>query len=214
MTTFLSAIDTDSEIQDDRLLGTKDRLLGMFDDVDANPEHRYLQSTIERDSTITNKEEAILEFYRRIRPGDPPTLENAHSLMTALFFNSRRYDQGKVGRYKVNRRLGLDIPDDHRTLTREDVVAIVREIVRLNNGVGSPDDIDHLGNRRVRTVGELIQNQFRIGLLRMEPGDPRANDHNGSGYYDPQHPHQHPAGSGGHKGVLWWLPIVAVHGSN
>ena len=168
VTTFLSAIDTDSEIQDDRLLGTKDRLLGMFDDVDANPEHRYLQSTIERDSTITNKEEAILEFYRRIRPGDPPTLENAHSLMTALFFNSRRYDQGKVGRYKVNRRLGLDISDDHRTLTREDVVAIVREIVRLNNGVGSPDDIDHLGNRRVRTVGELIQNQFRIGLLRME----------------------------------------------
>ena len=168
VTTFLSAIDTDGEIHDDRLLGTKDRLLGMFDDVDANPEHRYLQSTIERDSTITNKEEAILEFYRRIRPGDPPTLENAHSLMTALFFNSRRYDQGKVGRYKVNRRLGLGIPDDHRTLTREDIVAIVREIVRLNNGVGSPDDIDHLGNRRVRTVGELIQNQFRIGLLRME----------------------------------------------
>ena len=168
VTTFLSAIDADSEIQDDRLLGTKDRLLGMFDDVDANPEHRYLQSTIERDSAITNKEEAILEFYRRIRPGDPPTLDNAHSLMTALFFNSRRYDQGKVGRYKVNRRLGLDIPDDHRTLTREDIVAIVREIVRLNNGVGSPDDIDHLGNRRVRTVGELIQNQFRIGLLRME----------------------------------------------
>ena len=168
VTTFLSAIDTDSEIHDGRLLGTKDRLLGMFDDMDTNPEHRYLQSTIERDSTITNKEEAILEFYRRIRPGDPPTLENAHSLMTALFFNSRRYDQGKVGRYKVNRRLGLDIPDDHRTLTREDIVAIVREIVRLNNGVGSPDDIDHLGNRRVRTVGELIQNQFRIGLLRME----------------------------------------------
>src|SRR3990172_4444868 len=101
-------------------------------------------------------------------PGAPPTIENPRGLIPPLFFTPRRYDLGKVGRYKVNKRLAHGLNISERVLVPEDLIAIVREIVRLNNGFGKPDDIDHLGNRRVRTVGELIQNQFRIGLLRME----------------------------------------------
>ena len=168
VTTFLRAIDSDPDIEDEKLLGINERLSAMLESVDNGPDHNYTKSTLDRDPAVTNKEEAVLEFYRRLRPGDPPTMENAHGLMNALFFNPRRYDLGKVGRYKVNRRLGLDVPSDHRILTTTDLVAIVQEIIRLNNGLGRPDDIDHLGNRRVRTIGELIQNQFRIGLLRME----------------------------------------------
>jgi DNA-directed RNA polymerase subunit beta len=149
-------------------LGTNDRVLALFEDIDIHDDHRYIQSTLDRDPACENKEEALLEFYRRLRPGDPPTIENAKQLINSLFFNPRRYDLGKVGRYKVNKRLGRANSTVERTLIPEDLIAIVREIVRLNNGLGRPDDIDHLGNRRVRTVGELIQNQFRIGLLRME----------------------------------------------
>ena len=103
-----------------------------------------------------------------MRPGDPPTLENARTLVNSLFFNARRYDLLKVGRYKINRRLKHEEPLDVRILTVDDIKGIIREMVRLNNGIGDTDEIDHLGNRRVRAVGELIQNQFRIGLLRME----------------------------------------------
>src|SRR3990172_5559126 len=149
-------------------LGTNDRILAMFEDVDTHPERRYIQATLERDPACANKEEALLEFYRRLRPGDPPPIENARQLINSLFFNPRRYDLGKVGRYKVNKRLGRQNATQDRVLVPEDLIAIVREIIRLNNGIGKSDDIDHLGNRRVRTVGELIQNQFRIGLLRME----------------------------------------------
>src|SRR5438552_1876683 len=118
--------------------------------------------------TTTNTNEGLVEVYKRLRPGDPPTIDNARSLVQSLFFNFRRYDLAKVGRYKLNRKLGLDQPMTQRTLTNEDLVRIVARIVELNNGKGSPDDIDHLGNRRVRAVGELIQSQFRVGLLRME----------------------------------------------
>ncbi len=149
-------------------LGTSERILAMFEDVDTSPEHRYIESTLARDPACENKEQALVEFYRRLRPGDPPTIENARQLIVSLFFNPRRYDLGKVGRYKVNKRLGRPGATLARVLEPEDLIAIVREIIRLNNGFGKPDDIDHLGNRRVRTVGELIQNQFRIGLLRME----------------------------------------------
>jgi DNA-directed RNA polymerase subunit beta len=149
-------------------LGTSERILAMFEGTDNNPEHQYIQSTLERDPSCENKGEALLEFYRRLRPGDPPTIENARGLITSLFFNPRRYDLGKVGRYKMNKRLAHDVSIEERILVPQDLIAIVRDIIRLNNGLGGPDDIDHLGNRRVRTVGELIQNQFRIGLLRME----------------------------------------------
>ena len=111
---------------------------------------------------------ARLEFYRHLRPGEPPSLENATALIDNLFFNPRRYDLGRVGRYKLNRRLNLDTPQDHRVLTMEDLASILRTMIQINNGQAEPDDIDHLGNRRIRAVGELIQNQLRVGFLRME----------------------------------------------
>ncbi|HEY3081431.1 MAG TPA: DNA-directed RNA polymerase subunit beta [Chloroflexota bacterium] len=143
-----------------------EQILQLFTEVDTG-EHRFVTETIAKDPA-KGTEDALLEFYRRLRPGDPPTVDNARNLINALFFNFRRYDLGKVGRYKVNRRLGLEIPETQRILTKEDLVKIVEMMVKLNNGQGDPDDIDHLGNRRVRAVGELIQNAFRVGLLRME----------------------------------------------
>ncbi len=154
-----------------QLLGTNDRILALFEDIDIGDTHRFIKSTLDRDTLSAdkeNKEEALLEFYRRLRPGDPPTIENAKQLINSLFFNPRRYDLGKVGRYKVNKRLGRPNATQERVLQPIDLISIVRTIVTMNNGLGRSDDIDHLGNRRVRTVGELIQNQFRIGLLRME----------------------------------------------
>src|SRR5207249_11079727 len=124
-------------------------------------------STLDKDPTA-NTNEGLVEVYKRLRPGDPPTIDDARSLLQSLFSKFRRYDLAKVGRYKLNRKLGLEQPMTTRTLTNEDLVKIVARIVELNNGKGSPDDIDHLGNRRVRAVGELIQSQFRVGLLRME----------------------------------------------
>jgi DNA-directed RNA polymerase subunit beta len=147
--------------------GSDEENLELFQDVDDNPDHPYIVSAIEKDPTKT-EDEALLEFYKRLRPGDPPTLDNAKNFMSSLLFSPRRYDLGRVGRYKLDRRLGLNIPLSERVLTREDIVEVIKTIVNINNGKIEPDDIDHLGNRRVKTVGELIQNQLRIGLLRME----------------------------------------------
>ncbi len=147
--------------------GTDEEILKLFEGVDEGSDHRFVQATLDKDPA-SNAEEALLEFYRRLRPGDPPNADNARSLLNSLFFNFRRYDLGKVGRYKVNKRLGLQTDITVRILTPYDLVEIVREMVRINHGKGTADDIDHLGNRRVRAVGELIQNQFRVGLLRME----------------------------------------------
>jgi len=145
-------------------------LMDLFEDVDTSEEHQYMRTTIDKDSGVTTKEEALLEFYRRLRPGEPPNVENAKNLLENLFFNPRRYDLGRVGRYKLNRKLHVDDADDFRELTLSpgDIVALLRRMVEINNSVIGPDDIDHLGNRRVRAVGELIQNQVRVGLLRME----------------------------------------------
>src|SRR5947209_3933266 len=147
--------------------GSDEEVLSLFEGVDEGSDHHFVQSTLDKDPA-DNAEEALLEFYRRLRPGDPPNADNARSLLNSLFFNFRRYDLGKVGRYKLNKRLGLQTPITTRILTPDDLVEIVREMVRINHGKGTADDIDHLGNRRVRAVGELIQNQFRVGLLRME----------------------------------------------
>ncbi len=167
VTTLLRAIDSDPNIDDELQLGTDERILALFADMDETNEQQYIRTTIEREP-CRNKRQALEEFYKRLRPGDPPTLENARQLLHSLFFNPRRYDLGKVGRYKLNKRLGLDPAQDTRVLTPADLVAIVKQQIQINNGRGSGDDIDHLGNRRVRAVGELIQGQFRIGLLRME----------------------------------------------
>ncbi len=147
--------------------GSDEELFDLFRDVDIMADHSYIATTLERDPTKT-VDEALLEFYKKLRPGDPPTLDNASNFLTSLLFSPRRYDLGKVGRYKLNRRLDLDVPIDQRTLTKEDLVKVVSRMILVNNGVDEPDDIDHLGNRRVKTVGELIQNQLRVGLLRME----------------------------------------------
>jgi DNA-directed RNA polymerase subunit beta len=147
--------------------GTDEELFDLFRDVDIMPDHSYMAATVERDPTKT-VEEALLEFYKKLRPGDPPTLDNANNFLSSLLFSARRYDLGKVGRYKLNRRLRLDVPIEQRTLTKEDLIKVVSHMILINNGVDEPDDIDHLGNRRVKTVGELIQNQLRVGLLRME----------------------------------------------
>ncbi len=122
---------------------------------------------LERDAT-RSQEDALKEIYRRMRPGDPPNVANARQLLKRLFFDVRRYDLGLVGRHKINAKLGTDIPPDARTLQPEDLIAATRYLMGLRNGEGTIDDIDHLGSRRVRTVGELLQNQCRIGLLRTE----------------------------------------------
>ncbi len=115
-----------------------------------------------------NEEEALKDIYRRLRPGDPPTAANARALIKRLFFDAKRYDLGRVGRYKINQKLGLDAKNDSRILTKEDLVAATKYLLRLKKGEGTLDDIDHLGSRRVRTVGELLANQCRVGLARTE----------------------------------------------
>ena len=133
----------------------------------------YLRDTLLADKVKT-QEDSILEIYRRLRPGDPPTLETAKTLFNNLFFNAERYDLSKVGRLKLNYKFYRDMPDDQRpgidltVLTPQDILETVRHLIELKNGRGSVDDIDHLGNRRVRAVGELMENQYRIGLVRME----------------------------------------------
>jgi len=166
VTVLLRAIDKDGDVPDDER-GSEERVRAMLEAVDTHKDHRYLDSTLAKDPT-TNRREALEEFYRRLRPGDPPTADNARNLLESLFFTDRRYDLGRVGRYKVNKRLALVDAPTERTLRTADMIAIVRRMIQINNGEGHPDDIDHLGNRRVRSVGELIQNQFRVGLLRME----------------------------------------------
>jgi len=154
--------------------GSDEELLALFQDADTNTAHQYIQTTIRQEPDWELKggralaEEALLEFYRRLRPGDPSTLENARVYLEQQLFDSRRYDLQRVGRYKLNQRLGLDIDPEHRIVTRRDLVGLVEYMIRINNGIEDADDIDHLGNRRVKTVGELIQNKLRIGLRRME----------------------------------------------
>src|SRR6476469_8171108 len=137
-----------------------------------------LLSTLEKDH-IAGTDEALLDIYRKLRPGEPPTRESAQNLLDNLFFKDKRYDLAKVGRYKLNKKLGLNIPTSTGTLTEDDLVAVVEYLLRLHDGQEEwtvrgqslpveVDDIDHFGNRRLRTVGELIQNQIRVGLSRME----------------------------------------------
>jgi DNA-directed RNA polymerase subunit beta len=170
ITTLLRAIASLSKDQyhaENLDLSTDQGILDAFRDVDNDPNIRYIQATLDRDP-VKKEDEALLELYKKLRPGDPATIDNARSLVKNLFFNPRRYDLGSVGRYKLNRKLDLSTPQSERILTQDDLVNIMRRLVALNNGHGRKDDIDHLGNRRVRCVGELIQTQFRVGLLRME----------------------------------------------
>lgn len=149
---------------------TSDEMKNLFADVDTHPDHHYLAATLERDPADT-QDDAVVEVYKRIRPGDLATPESARTFVETMFYNHKRYSLGKVGRYKMNQRLGLNVPNTtpNRLLRIEDVIAVIKEIIRLNNDPDAePDDIDHLKNRRVRAVGELVQSRLRVGLLRME----------------------------------------------
>ncbi len=154
-----------------RALGMEpDAVKAAFADTDTHADHKYIDATLARDAT-KNRDEAMIEVYKRIRPGDLATAETAQSFVENLFFNGKRYNLGKVGRYKINQRLDLEVankPENH-VLQLDDVVAVIKEIIRLNNTPGATeDDVDHLKNRRIRAVGELIQSRLRIGLLRVE----------------------------------------------
>jgi DNA-directed RNA polymerase subunit beta len=156
-----------------KALGWDDaKILERFGDFES------MRATLEKDHTV-GQDDALLDIYRKLRPGEPPTRESAQALLDNLYFNPKRYDLAKVGRYKVNRKLGLELPIRQGTLTEEDIVSTIEYLVRLHAGeeeltradrtiVLETDDIDHFGNRRLRTVGELIQNQVRLGLARME----------------------------------------------
>jgi DNA-directed RNA polymerase subunit beta len=135
-----------------------------IDNINVGP---YIRNTMATDKNM-NRESALMDIYRVMRPGEPPTIEAASTLFDTLFFDSERYDLSAVGRVKMNMRLALDAEDTQRTLRREDIVACIKALVELRDGHGDIDDIDHLGNRRVRSVGELMENQYRVGLLRME----------------------------------------------
>jgi DNA-directed RNA polymerase subunit beta len=136
-------------------------------DIDHVNVGAYIRNTLAIDKNMT-REDALFDIYRVMRPGEPPTLETAQAMFHSLFFDPERYDLSAVGRVKMNMRLDLNTPDTVRVLRKEDIVAVVRTLVDLRDGKGDIDDIDHLGNRRVRSVGELMENQYRIGLLRME----------------------------------------------
>jgi len=156
--------------------GSDEEILRVFADIDNNPDRMFIASTLyqepewELTGNLTIAEAALLEFFKRMRPGDPATLDNAREFLEEQLFDQRHYDLERVGRYKLNQKLDLSgrVPITHRTVTKWDIVQLIRRMILINNSVQAPDDIDHLGNRRAKTVGELIQNKLRIGLRRME----------------------------------------------
>src|SRR5436309_2012390 len=160
---------TNEEITEEKLEALRQRGVNKVEVLFLDDSHigPSLRNTLLQDR-IPSPEEAILEIYRRLRPGDPPTPETATAFFNNLFFNPERYDLSRVGRLKLNHKLKLNVPLDQGTLRREDILEVVRYLILLKNGIGQIDDIDHLGNRRVRAVGELVENQYRIGLVRME----------------------------------------------
>ena len=149
-------------------LSKKSEILEKFAEVDNGPVS-YIEDTLEKDET-SGQSEALIAVYRRLRPGDLATVENAKSMIERMFFDFKRYDYSRVGRFKINQRLGFDTPNDsiHRTLQMDDLIAIISEIIRLNNTQEPADDIDSLANRRIKLVGELVQRQFRLGMLRLQ----------------------------------------------
>jgi DNA-directed RNA polymerase subunit beta len=184
ITTLLRALPEEDPTTGYKLdTSTNEAILALFDN------SHFIQKTLEKDPT-TREEEALIEVFKKQRPGEPPTLDNARNLLKSLFFDAKRYDLTKVGRYKLNQRLGVDVPDDTRVLTTQDILALVQKLVAMPHAIGVPEDskdyaadaiglsrdpirteldeYEHFGNRRLRTTGELIQEAFRVGLYRME----------------------------------------------
>src|SRR5438445_2547481 len=184
MTTLLRALPAEDPSTGFKLDGSdNEKLLALFGN------SIFIANTLEKDPTQT-EEQALVEVFKKQRPGEPPTVDNARNLLRSLFFDPKRYDLTKVGRYKLNQRLGVNVPEDTRVLTTEDIVSLVRKLIELPVKLGLPEDskdfaaeaiglprapiaaeldeYEHFGNRRLRTVGELIQEAFRVGLYRME----------------------------------------------
>jgi DNA-directed RNA polymerase subunit beta len=177
ITVFLRALAAvDDGLEDNPLkTGSDEEIMALFADVDTNEEHLYIDSSFGQEpeydlNVYTKSEAALIEFYKRLRPGEPPQLDNARAYVVEQIFDPRHYDLERVGRYKLNQKLDLEdvVDGEHRMITKHDIIRLIRRMIQINNGVVPPDDIDHLGNRRVKTVGELIQNKIRVGLRRME----------------------------------------------
>ncbi len=178
ITIFLRALATVDDKLDNSPLkyGTDEELVSLFGDIDTDPDRMFISTTFHQEpewdlsSNKTVAEQALLEFFRRMRPGDPATIDNAKEFLEEQLFDQRHYDLENVGRYKLNQKLGIKqyVSVNHRTITKWDIVYLIRRMIMINNEMEDKDDIDHLGNRRVKTVGELIQNKLRIGMRRME----------------------------------------------
>ena len=178
ITVFLRALAVVDDGLDDSPLkeGTDEELISLFQDVDNDPERLFIASSLRQEpqwelsDNLSTAEAALLEFFKRMRPGDPATLDNARQFLEEQLFDKRHYNLERVGRYKLNQKFDLSekIPVTNRTITKWDIVHLVRRMIMINNKLAEKDDIDHLGNRRIKTVGELIQNKLRIGLRRME----------------------------------------------
>ncbi len=149
-------------------IGSDEEIRSLFKDVDANPELSYIESTLIKDIT-RSKEEAAIEIYKKMKPGEPAILDDSMNYLNAVFFNPNRYSLGKVGRFKINQKFDLDTPndEDHRLLTKEDLIHIIAHLIKINNGLVEADDIDHLGNRRLKSVGEMLQVEVRSGFLNL-----------------------------------------------
>ncbi|MDP3771247.1 MAG: DNA-directed RNA polymerase subunit beta, partial [bacterium] len=149
--------------------GSTEEIQPLLQDVDTSPNIKYVEATLKRD-VAASVEDGLTEVYKRIRPGDLATSDNARQLLHGMFFRFDRYDFGRVGRYKLNQRFNLELPitKENRILRPEDYLLVLREVIRLNVTQEEPDDVDHLGNRRIRPIGELVQNKLRVGLARME----------------------------------------------
>ena len=171
----LAAVDDglkDSPINE----GTDEELIALFEDIDTNPDRMFIPACFAQEPDwevpkgMTIAEMALIDFFKRMRPGDPATVENARNFLEDQLFNDRRYNLERVGRYKLNQKYDLEgkVPIDHLTITKWDIYYLIRRMIEINNNMMDPDDIDHLGNRRIKTVDELIQNKLRVGIRRME----------------------------------------------
>ncbi len=156
--------------------GTDEELIALFEDIDTNPDRMFIPACFAQEPEwevpegMTIAEIALIDFFKRMRPGDPATVENARDFLEDQLFNDRRYNLERVGRYKLNQKYDLEgkVPIDHLTITKWDIYYLIRRMIEINNNMVDPDDIDHLGNRRIKTVDELIQNKLRVGIRRME----------------------------------------------
>ncbi len=171
----------------------------------------YMSETLRVDSS-SNRLEALVEIYRMMRPGEPPTREAAEQLFENLFFSAERYDLSTVGRMKFNRRLGREDETGAGVLTKDDIVDVMKRLIDIRNGNDEVDDIDHLGNRRIRSVGEMAENQFRVGLVRVERAVKERLSLGDLDTLMPQDSDQRQADLRRSQRVLWFQPAVPVYG--